>query len=276
MRKSAVQLTISMATHDDFDGVFFTIQSLRLHHDLPPDTEFLVLDNHPDSAHGRALAHYARAVPHLRVVPVTDRQSSFVKYDALALARGDVVLGLDCHVLLARGFFPALLGWFAAHPGSRDLLTGPLLYDDLRATSVKMNPAWRGHDYGTWGDDPAAVATGQPFEVPMQGMGCYAFARGQAPRVAHGFRGFGGEEWYVAEKVRRNGGRVMCHPALRWNHRFDWPARTFPLNLEDKVRNYYLGWRELYPPDDPMLTEMTRHWQTVLPPARVAELASLR
>ena len=37
-------LTIGMATYDDFDGVYFTVQALRLYHDLA-DTELLVIDN---------------------------------------------------------------------------------------------------------------------------------------------------------------------------------------------------------------------------------------
>jgi hypothetical protein len=39
-----VALTIGMATYNDFDGVYFTIQALRLYQDLA-DTELLVVDN---------------------------------------------------------------------------------------------------------------------------------------------------------------------------------------------------------------------------------------
>ena len=38
-----VALTIGMATYDDFDGVYFTLQALRLYQDLL-DTELLVVD----------------------------------------------------------------------------------------------------------------------------------------------------------------------------------------------------------------------------------------
>lgn len=260
-----MKLTISMATYDDYDGVYFTIQSLRLHHALPAGTELLVLDNNPTSEHGQALARLAGHIPELRVVAVTDRVSSFVKYDAFHLATGDVLLGLDCHVLLQPGFIDALMQHWRAHADSRDMISGPLLYNDLKATSVKMVPRWRGHDYGCWGDEPEAMRAGVPFEIPMQGMGCHSLLRAHAPRLHAGFRGFGAEEWYVAEKVRQNGGRVLCHPALGWNHRFSWPKRSFPLRLEDKVRNYYLGWLELYGTlDHPQMAEMTAHWRTVM------------
>ena len=38
-------LTIGMATYNDFNGVYFTLQSLRLYQDLR-DTELLVVDNY--------------------------------------------------------------------------------------------------------------------------------------------------------------------------------------------------------------------------------------
>lgn len=98
----------------------------------------------------------------------------------------------------------------------------------------------------------------------------FSFLKRHFPQINAGFSGFGAEEWYVAEKVRQNGGRVICHPQLGWNHRFDWPPRTFPLRLVDKVRNYYLGWLELYGSlNHPMVVEMTNHWRTQMP---IAEL----
>ena len=40
-----VALTIGMATYNDFNGVYFTLQALRLYQDLR-DTELLVVDNY--------------------------------------------------------------------------------------------------------------------------------------------------------------------------------------------------------------------------------------
>ena len=39
-------LTIGMPTYDDFDGVYFTLQSLKAFHDLE-DVELLVVDTKP-------------------------------------------------------------------------------------------------------------------------------------------------------------------------------------------------------------------------------------
>ncbi len=268
-----MKLTIAMAAYDDYDGVYFTLQSLRLHHQLPEATEFLILDNNPVSAHGKALEQLQKSIPQMRVLPVTDRKSSFVKYEAFRHAAGEVILVLDCHVLLKHGFVPALLDYWTVTTQAKNMLTGPLIYNDLKSTSVKMIPSWRGHDFGCWGDDKEAMAAGLPFEIPMQGMGCFSFLRDGFPQINPHFRGFGAEEWYIAEKVRGQGGRVICHPAMGWNHRFDWPPRTFPLTLEDKVKNYYRGWLEVYGSvDHPMIRIMSDHWLTTMGRAKLESL----
>lgn len=266
-----MKLTVSMATYDDYDGVFFTLMALRMYHGLR-DVEFLVLDNNPNGPHGEALRKLAAHNPCMRLIPVTDRKSSWVKYDAFKYATGDVVLGLDCHVLLQPSFFPAFFDFWKASPGSRDMLTGPVVFSNLTSESTHMDPQWRGHDFGTWGNHPSAAA-GQPFEVPMQGMGCFAIRRDAWQGIHSGFQGFGSEEWYIAEKVRSWGGRVICHPALRWVHRFGWPERTFPLSLELKVKNYYRGWLDLYGSlDHPRIQEMTAHWLTKMPQEKLDRL----
>jgi hypothetical protein len=40
-----MELTIGMASYDDFEGVYFTVQALRLYQDLE-DTEIVVVDNY--------------------------------------------------------------------------------------------------------------------------------------------------------------------------------------------------------------------------------------
>lgn len=264
-------LTISMATHSDYDGVFFTIQSLRIYQNLPEGTEFIVLDNNSDSDHGRQVKHFSRSVPNMRVIDVTDRQSSFVKYDIFEHAKGRIILGLDCHVLLQPGFIDAMMGYWSQHD-TPDLLTGPLWYDDLKHTSEQLDPVWRGHDFGIWGNNKEGMASGQPFEIPAQGMGCFSFLRSHAPIISRAFNGFGAEEWYMAEKTRQNGGKVICHPGMKWNHRFDWPKRTFPINLRDKVMNYYTGWLSVYGSlDHPQMKAMTEHWKAIVPAAELEE-----
>ena len=47
-------LTIGTACYDDFDGVYFTVTSLLLHHaDVMDQCEIVVIDNCPQSEQGR-------------------------------------------------------------------------------------------------------------------------------------------------------------------------------------------------------------------------------
>ena len=262
-----MKLTISMAVYEDYNGVLFSTQALRLYQNLPKGTEILVLDNKPDSDDGRQTRKFIESfVPYGRYIEVTDRASSFVKYDAFKHAIGDVVLGLDSHVMLKPGAIEALLAWWEEHKGEPHNLTGPLVHDCLGYWSTHMNPAWRGTDFGTWGTNDEAMKAGEPFEVPMQGMGLFSFWREAFKPLKESYRCFGGEEGIIAERVRQAGGKTVCHPKLGWWHRFDWPIRRpFPMDMKEKVRNYYIGWLSLYGSlDHPKMQEMTDYWRTVL------------
>src|SRR5262249_42947024 len=52
------RLTIGMATYDDYDGVYFTIQSIRFHNpELDGQLEFVVIDNNPAGRCSEALSN---------------------------------------------------------------------------------------------------------------------------------------------------------------------------------------------------------------------------
>jgi hypothetical protein len=64
------RLCVGMATFDDFDGVWFTIQSIRLFHpEIADQVSFLIIDNHPEGqpegARGLDPVPAVRAVPWL-------------------------------------------------------------------------------------------------------------------------------------------------------------------------------------------------------------------
>ena len=47
-------LTIGMCTYDDFDGVYFSLQALRMYHGHivnNEDVEILIIDNNPTGKH---------------------------------------------------------------------------------------------------------------------------------------------------------------------------------------------------------------------------------
>lgn len=101
--------------------------------------------------------------------------------------------------------------------------------------------------YGRWAlDSRAADPHGEPFEIEMQGLGLFACRRDAWPGINPRFRRFGGEEGYLHEKVRRAGGRVLCHPGAGWLHRFARPGGPpHRPSWENLLRNYLIGWDEL-------------------------------
>jgi glycosyl transferase family 2 len=245
---AAKKLTIGMATYDDYDGVYFTLQAIRLYHpEILHDVEFLVIDNNPNGLCGCALEKLGQDNPAYRYVAKGDVHATTIKDWVFREAHGKYVLCVDCHVLIAPGALKRLVDFFEADPETNDLLQGPLIYDDLKGYSTHFKPEWCGGMYGTWDSDPAgADADLPPFEIPMQGMGLFACRRDAWAGFNPAFRGFGGEEGYIHEKFRQRGGRTLCLPFLRWMHRFNRPFGVpYPNIWTDRVRNYLIGFREI-------------------------------
>jgi glycosyltransferase involved in cell wall biosynthesis len=236
-------LTIGMATYNDFDGVYFTIQALRLYQDLT-DTELLVVDNYGCERTREFVESWAFG----RYILATEAVGTAAPRDLVfRAASGDAVLCCDSHIMFAPGAIARLKAYYREHPDCRDLLQGPLVYDDLHNISTHFDPVWRDQMWGTWGTDPRGEdPEGEPFEIPMQGLGVFSCRKDAWPGFNPRFRGFGGEEGYIHEKVRQAGGRCLCLPWLRWVHRFGRPAgEPYPLSVDDKFRNYLIGHAEL-------------------------------
>lgn len=245
-----------MATYDDYDGVYFTLQALKLYQldELSEeDVEFIVIDNNPESAHGREVKGFVEGWAGAKYIPYTDKKGTFTKYEMFKHATGVYTLGIDCHVLFQPNAIKNLLNYYEENPNTNNLIQGPLLYDDLKHVSTHFDPVWRGNMYGTWATNQEALDKNEPFEIPMMGMGAYSCRTAAWPKINENFRGFGGEEGYIHEKFRRAGGKTICLPSFKWVHRFGRPAGVpYPNNLEDRLWNYLTGWLEiLKDPNDP-------------------------
>lgn len=256
------KLTIGMATYDDYDGVYFTVQALRLYHpEVTRDTEILVVDNNPQGPAAEALKELETLVANYRYFPFDDYHSTAVRDQIFRQANADYVLCLDGHVLLMPKVLQRLLDYFEKHPKTKDLLQGPMLGENLRSLHTHFEPVWNKGMYGQWaldkrGEDPA----GAPFAIPMQGLGLFACRKeawvGFNPR----FRGFGGEEGYLHEKFRQRGNQALCLPFLRWVHRFARPQGVpYPISWEDRIYNYLVGYQELGLEDQALQSHFNDH-----------------
>lgn len=259
------QLTIGMATYRDFDGVYFTLQALRLYQDLT-STELIVVDNY-GCPFTRAFVENIGA----RYILATGSTGTAYPRDVLFReACGFAVLCCDCHVLFAPAVIARLKRFYAEQPDCADLLQGPLVSDDGQSVKTHMDPAWRptgtsgdyhGVDNGKWATDPrGADGDGEPFEIPMQGLGAFACRRNAWLGFNPDFTGFGGEEGYIHEKFRRADRRTLCLPWFRWMHRFGRPGTPYPgLTNEAKAWNHLIGHAELGLDPTPVLEYFSFH-----------------
>ena len=177
-----LKLTVGMPTLDDYDGVFFTLQALRMYHpEVMAHTELLVVDNNPDSriieplpdgrpgmprwTRGRqhsqlvvglgehlysrtyeALARGGPGVPDLgkfTYVPLDQpRGTALAKNKVFEAASAPLVLCVDSHVLLWPGALSRLIRWFDANPQFNGMVQGPLVYDGLSTFSTHFHDEW--------------------------------------------------------------------------------------------------------------------------------------
>lgn len=318
-----MKLTIGMACHRDFDGVYFTINALRLYHaEVLKRCELIVVDNDPrgpqasklqsllGNIHSGLQSSNGRHVHPYNVKYVSMEHGGGTtqpREEIFRQATGDAVLVLDCHVLLWPEAVQKLLAYYEQHPTTKDILSGPLVYDTYEGFADHFQNQWRDGMWGTWGTiwrsssgqlvstrqnplgqvilcDPMsrqalenldipwsrhevaleklgyrmAIDSQEPFEIPAMGLGCFSALREHWPGFNKHFREFGGEEWYIHEKVRQRGGRALCLPFLKWQHRFGDPAggRVHHFTTHGKVRNYILGLQELGLP----LDRLRRHY----------------
>lgn len=243
-------LTIGMATYDDIEGVWPTIQALRLYQDLD-DCEILVVDNEPRPRED--LEKFCKDTGTRYIKSPELQGTSAPRQKVFEEAKGDFVICMDCHVLFEKDVIKKFKEYIKANPDCKDLLQGPLYYDDLKQFWTHFDPVWSDCMYGTWGLDPKHV-DGEPFDIPMQGLGVFAMRKSAWPGFNRLFRGFGGEEGYIHEKVRQRNARALCLPWFKWVHRFYRSKGVpYPLKNEDRIFNYIIGHQELDLPLSPMI-----------------------
>lgn len=249
------QLTVGMPTYDDYDGVYFTIQSIRATiagTELENEIEFLVVDTNPRSKHGELLRKFcakeSKRGPIARYISHQGPTgTALAKERAIQETRTLYYLGVDCHVLVPYRALLTLKNYYLAQPQTQDLIQGPLWLDGLNKVHTHFTPRWRGKMFGTWATDTRGEDWDAPaFDIPMQGMGLFSCRTDAWVGFHPGFREFGGEEGYIHEKFRQAGRRTLCLPGLRWIHRFGRPNGVpYRITKEGKFRNYIIAWLDL-------------------------------
>lgn len=255
------RLTIGMAVYNDFHGMYFTIQALRVYHPMckSDDIEFIVLDNNPKHKDAASIQTFLKQVKNARYIPYNKKTSTSVRNEVFNNAKGKYTLCLDCHVLIYNDGLKYLLEYYENNPDCKNIIHGPLVNDHLNSPAYShMDPIWGEWMYGKWRTNLGGMASNKPFVIPMQGLGLFSCETKNWLGFNELFKGFGGEEGYIHEKFRQNGGEAICIPQLKWVHRFGRPeGPPYPNKAEDRIWNYFIGWLELTKnPEDQMIKDI--------------------
>lgn len=231
--------TIGIPSYNNFTEVYFTVQSLRMHHDMT-GKEIVIVDNYGDDLLEKFVKEKgAGQVRYDRYLKI--RGVSAAKNRIFEIAAGEIVLCMDSHILLKQGVFERV-------PEGYDFVQGPCFANDLKRAAWEWKPQWRSGMWGVWGDYvPEQSLPAEPVEIWAMGAGFFATRRESWLRFNPAFRGFGGETGYIQEKYRKAGRRVLCYPNMKWVHFFCNGGRKipFPVRENEKIRNYIIGFREL-------------------------------
>jgi len=241
--------TIGMPCYDNDAEVWFTVQALRMYHDLT-DCEIVIIDNYgSDQLQNFVQKNGKNTVRYYRHTDITG--VSYAKNKIFEHARGEYVLVIDSHILIKPGALDLV-------PPGDDMIQGPLMQSSCNLYWCEWLPVWRGKMWGIWGktltdkDLPK-----EPFEIWATGAGFFATRRDTWLGFNDNFRGFGGETGYIQEKYRKNGRKVWCYPNMIWSHLFYNQGRKipYPLQLNDRIKNYLYGFEELGLDTEPIYKE---------------------
>lgn len=153
-------LTIGMAHHNDYHGVYFTIQDIRKElifnkrEDLLKKINFLVVENDPQSKHAQQLKGLAQNIPNIKIVDYTEKTgTSAARNKIIEEATTTFVLVMDCHVMLCPvvNTLDRLFSFIEYNPKTNDLYSGPLVYDTMQHFSTHFNDTWGASMWGQWG-----------------------------------------------------------------------------------------------------------------------------
>ena len=234
-----------MVVYDDFDGLYFTIQAIKMYHpEITNRIEFVVIDNNPSSKHGVETAAFCKTDKRIRYFASDNSKGAFAKEDVFLHANSDYVLVCDCHVLFAPKALSSLIGFFDGRKDEGNLIQGPLLSDNMTVIATHLKPTWGSGMFGQWAYDKR-VESEEFFEIPAQGMGVFACRKNIWVGFPEKSEGFGGEEYIVNEKFKQIGKKTLCLSSLRWNHRFRRPhGAPYKPSRENKFKNHIRGFLE--------------------------------
>lgn len=138
----ALKFSVGMPVFEDFNGVWMTMQALRLYFS-PWVGEIIVIDNKPDGEQGKIVRDFCANAPGTRYVPFPSPVGpALAKQEVFNQAQFEHVICVDSHIM----FFPTAIQAFADYyekfPGSKNLLHGPMANDNFVSLATHFEDLW--------------------------------------------------------------------------------------------------------------------------------------
>jgi hypothetical protein len=245
--KKRKNVVFGMCVYDDTDGAIFTIESIILHHKIKNPYRITVANMNPLSPQGELLKKFCTINGLEKIVDYYEpenRGTSSKNFIFESAEEESIVICMDCHVLFPQGALQAAIDYIEKQT-EPILVQGPLIDKLGNIQSTHWKKTWGGGMLGQWALDKEKLTTNEAFDIESQGTGCFAAQKEHWLGYNPMFKGFGGEEYYIHEKYRKNGYRAVCLPEFKWWHRFDRVKPPYPINYSDRIHNYIIGFTEL-------------------------------
>lgn len=269
-----MKLSIIVPVRGKPNELWFTLQSLCIHHDLDKrsDVEIIVADNEPKYPKGKRIA-FAQDVtnklnmgPRARWLEATEIKSPYHPRDVGARhAKGEWLLFLDSHVLMEPGYLHHVLASIEeGRYGPRTITHFPVTFHYPRRrmghydlASVMGTTFW-----GVWKNVVKKGATA-PYAIGATGIWAYLVRKdfyAEIGRFNNGFSGYSGGEPYLDLKAWNLGDGVFLDPAKGGAH---WSGpRDYSPNYKDRVVNFALAVSVVAPE---FLPTLQAHYAKALP-----------
>ena len=121
------KFTVGMATYNDFNGVWMTVQSHRIYNS-DRIAEIIVVDNNPGSEQGRMIKNFCNIAGNVRYVEFPNPKGpALAKEQVFRNSQTEYTVCTDAHVMLFPGALDSLARFYDVYPDSGDLVHGPLV-----------------------------------------------------------------------------------------------------------------------------------------------------
>ena len=231
--------SLVMANYGDYNGVFMTVQHVRMSSEVWWDEIIVVDSSWSEFPQEHAeLLQLQKEIPRLRVVPYSGVMGTTqTRNHAMDVTTSDVVFCVDSHVLLDRHARSCVLNYFDEPANRGDIVSGPMLGNSLRPKATHFFPKWQNRMWGVWGN--AWVSKEGTLFTPVEGADgrtmCYTLTGGLKQRFLQS-----GVDCLWADRVQR----LLGLEAVPWTE-INEPDAT--IEIPGMGLGCFAVWRDNWP-----------------------------